>query len=89
VVKTVNYFIQFVRKHSHHQKKGSYYATVLRFSPPIANPPANSPAKEAADEPVYLFIPKKTSLRRFPPKLIVNLDETLLPFEFLSDYTYN
>jgi hypothetical protein len=36
-----------------------------------------------------LFIPKKTSFRRFPPKLIVNLDETPLPFEFLSGYTYD
>jgi hypothetical protein len=62
---------------------------VLRSSPPIAHPSANNPANEAADEPTYLFTPKKTSLRRFPPKLIVNLDETPLPFEFLSGYTYN
>jgi hypothetical protein len=66
---------------------------MLRSSPPIAHPPANNPANEAAneptDEPTYLFIPKKTSLRRFPPKLIVNLDETPLHFEFLSGYTYD
>jgi hypothetical protein len=53
---------------------------VLRFSPPIAN--------EAADEPTYVT-PKNISFRRFPPKLIVNLDETPLPFEFLSGYTYD
>jgi hypothetical protein len=80
VVRTVNSFIQFVRKHSRRQRKGSYYATVLRSSPPTAN--------EAADEPTYVT-PKKTSLRRFPPKLIVNLNETPLPFEFLSGYTYD
>jgi hypothetical protein len=89
VVKTVNSFIQFARKHSRRQGEGSYHATVLRSSPPIANPPASSPVNEAADEPTYLFTPKKTSLRRFPPKLIVDLDETPLPFEFLSGYTYD
>jgi hypothetical protein len=80
VVRTVNSFIQFVRKHSRRQGEESYYATVLRSSPPTAN--------EAADEPTYVT-PKKTSLRRFPPKLIVNLDETPLPFEFFSGYTYD
>jgi hypothetical protein len=62
---------------------------VLRSSPPIAHPSANNPANKAADELTYLFTPKKTSFRRFPPKLIVNLNETPLPFEFLSSYTYN
>jgi hypothetical protein len=62
---------------------------MLRSSPPIANPLADSPANEAADESIYLFTPKKTSLRRFPPKLIVNLDEIPLPFEFLSGCTYD
>jgi hypothetical protein len=82
----VNNFIQFVRKHNRRQREGSYYATVLRSSPPTAN--ADSPANEAADEPTYAS-PKKTSLHRFPPKLILNVDETPLPFEFLSGYTYD
>jgi hypothetical protein len=85
VIRTVNSFIQFVRKHNRRQREGSYHATILRSSPPIAHPPAN----EAADKPTYLFIPKKTLFRRFPPKLIVNLNETPLPFEFLSGYTYD
>jgi hypothetical protein len=32
---------------------------------------------------------KPCSLRRFPTRLIINLDETPLPFEFLEGYTYN
>jgi hypothetical protein len=124
MVKTVNSFIQFVRKHSRRQGKKLYHATILRSSlppiissPPANGPtsspdygPANSPPKEPASSPVhnpanspavngssngtaspptYLFPPKKTSLRRFPSKLIINLNETPLPFEFLSGYTYN
>jgi hypothetical protein len=86
MTKIVNGFIQFVRKHNRRQREESYYATVLRSSPPTAN--ADSPTNEAADEPTYVS-PKKTSLRRFPPKLILNVDEIPLPFEFLSGYTYD
>jgi hypothetical protein len=32
---------------------------------------------------------KKNSLRKFPLNLIINLDETLLPFEFLNGYSYD
>jgi hypothetical protein len=52
---------------------------MLRSSPPIATGLADGP----------LLPPKKLSLRRYPPKLILNVDETPLPFEFLSGYTYN
>jgi hypothetical protein len=55
---------------------------------------ANSPAADGSSDGTaspftYLFPPKETSFRRFPPKLIINLDETPLPFEFLSGYTYD
>jgi hypothetical protein len=40
-----------------------------------------------ADGP--LLPPKKFFLRGYPSKLILNIDETLLHFEFLSGYTYD
>jgi hypothetical protein len=90
IIRTVNSFIQFTRKNSRRREEGLYHATTLRSSPPTAQPPANGlTAYETTEEPTYLFTPKKTSLRRFPPNLIVNLDETPLPFQFLSGYTYN
>jgi hypothetical protein len=52
---------------------------VLRSSPPIATGLADG----------LLLPPKKLSLRRYPSKLILNVDETPLPFEFLSGYTYD
>jgi hypothetical protein len=73
----MNSFIQFVRKHN--RRQGSFQATMLRSSPLIATGLADGP----------LLPPKKLSLRRYPPKLILNVDETPLPFEFLSGYTYN
>jgi hypothetical protein len=33
--------------------------------------------------------PKQTSMCRFPNNLIINLDETPLPFEFLNGYSYD
>jgi hypothetical protein len=73
----VNSFIQFFRKHS--RRQGSFQATVLRSSPPIATGLANG----------LLLPPKKLFLRRYPPKLILNVDEDPLPFEFLNGYTYD
>jgi hypothetical protein len=52
---------------------------MLRFSPLIATGLADGP----------LLPPKKLSLRRYSPKLILNVDEIPLPFEFLSGYTYD
>jgi hypothetical protein len=52
---------------------------MLRFSPLIATGLADGP----------LLPPKKLSLRRYSSKLILNVDETPLPFEFLSGYTYD
>jgi hypothetical protein len=52
---------------------------MLRFSPPIAIGLADGP----------LLPPKKLFFRRYSPKLILNVDETPLPFEFLSGYTYD
>jgi hypothetical protein len=52
---------------------------MLRSSPSIATGLADGP----------LLPPKKLFLRRYPPKLILNVDETPLLFEFLSGYTYN
>jgi hypothetical protein len=132
MVKIMNSFIQFVRKHSRRQGKGSYHATILRSSLPpiISSPPANGPTSSpdygpassppkkpasspvhnpasspamaranspaadgssngTASPPIYLFPPKKTFFRRFPPKLIINLNEIPLPFEFLSGYIYD
>jgi hypothetical protein len=52
---------------------------MFRSSPPIATGLADG-----------LLLPlEKLSLRRYPPKLILNVDETPLPFEFLSGYTYD
>jgi hypothetical protein len=48
------------------------------------------PSRRRGDQRAHLFFTsKKTSLCRFPPNLIINLDETPLPFEFLSGYTYD
>jgi hypothetical protein len=77
LTRTVNSFIQFVRKHS--RRQGSFQATMLRSSPPIATGLADG----------LLLPPKKLFFRRYPPKLILNVDETPLPFEFLSGYTYD
>jgi hypothetical protein len=77
MTKIVNSFIQFVRKHS--RRQGSFQAIMLRSSPPIATGLADGP----------LLPPKKLFLRRYPPKLILNVDETPLPFEFLSGYIYD
>jgi hypothetical protein len=56
VVRTVNSFIQFIRKNSRRRREGLYHATVLRSSPPTAQPPANGlAAYETTDEP-HLFI---------------------------------
>jgi hypothetical protein len=52
---------------------------MLRSSPPITTGLADR----------LLLPPKKLSLRRYPSKLILNVDETPLPFEFLSGYTYD
>jgi hypothetical protein len=52
---------------------------MLRSSPPITTGLADG----------LLLPPKKLSLRRYPSKLILNVDETPLPFEFLSGYTYD
>jgi hypothetical protein len=52
---------------------------MLRFSPSIATGLADG----------LLLPPKKLSFRRYPPKLIFNVDKTPLPFEFLSGYTYD
>jgi hypothetical protein len=56
--------------------------------------PANSPAADGSSDgtaspPTYLFPPKETSLRRFPPKLIINLNETPCPSNSFNVYTYN
>jgi hypothetical protein len=56
------------------RREGVFASTALRSSPPDG---------EAID---YW---KQSFLRRFPTNLIINLDETPLPFEFLSGYSYD
>jgi hypothetical protein len=77
MTKTVNSFIQFIRKHS--RRQGSFQAAVLRSSSPMPTGLADGP----------LLPPKKFLLRGYPSKLILNVDETPLHFEFLSGYTYD
>jgi hypothetical protein len=55
---------------------------MLRSSPPYKPTLSNTWGKPADNW-------KINSLRRFPLDLIINLDETPLPFEFLSDYSYD
>jgi hypothetical protein len=41
------------------------------------------------DASIFTPFGKQHSLRKFPNYLIINLDKTLFPFEFLNDYSYN
>jgi hypothetical protein len=81
VVHVTNSFIQFIRKHN--RREDDYASMVLRSSPPINHGGGGGGGDE--------FTPywKKNSLRKFLLNLIINLDETPLPFEFFSGYTYD
>jgi hypothetical protein len=80
LVKVTNAFIQYIRKRS--RREDVYQTIVLRSSPPY-DPQLSDTWGKPADNW------KSDSLRRFPLNLIVNLDETPLPFEFLSGYSYD
>jgi hypothetical protein len=79
-VKVTNAFIQYVRKRS--RREDTYQTTVLRSSPPYDAQFPDSWSKPADNW-------KTDSLRKFPLNSIMNLDETPLPFEFLSGCSYN
>jgi hypothetical protein len=80
IVKVRNAFIQYIRKRS--RREDAYQTTVLRSSPPY-DPRLPGTWGKPADNW------KTDSLRRFPLNLIINLDETPLPFDFLSGYSYD
>jgi hypothetical protein len=80
IAKVTNVFIQHIRKRF--RRENAYQTTVLRSSPPYDFQLPDTWGKSADNW-------KMDFLRKFPLNLIINLDETPLPFEFLSGYLYN
>jgi hypothetical protein len=73
MVDVADCFIQYIRRNN--RRKDDPTAMLLRSSP-----------FGGGEENVST---KQTSMRRFPNNLVINLDETPLPFEFLNGYSYD
>lgn len=86
IINVINLFIQYIRKHN--RRKNVFASIILRFL--SQNNINNVDSDYNGDKSIFETLYWKTnSFRKFFFNLIINLNETLLLFEFLNGYFYN